>query len=513
VRPQLFKNFRWALSGEPQSMVVQEGLVVERGAFVQSEEADVTDLEGAYMLPSFVDSHCHILPTGLDLKKLDLSQCSTREEVLDAVQARAQDMEPGKWLMAVHYDQNRFADGRHLTRHELDGIVSDRPVVLRHSNGHASVANTAALQSAGVDAKTPDPRGGEYVRNDSGSLTGVLLETAHESVSAAAPMASVAEMADAILEAGKSMARYGISCASDMMTGGFDLNKELAAYKLAIDKGCPIRIRLYLQWSAVLGKRAVSPELLSEFQRLPSDIVRIAGLKVFADGAIGSATAAIYGRFLTTEGDQENDGQLIYDPERLNAMVQAADEEGYSLAIHTIGDRSTDLVMDALSATERPEKHRIEHAMLLSDSQITRLADLGSFVTMQPEFLNLFANSYKRQLPPDRFAKLERARSVLRAGIPLALNSDRPIVSGNPWTGIQTSESRPEGFDASENLTRAEAVSAYTREGSRANGDGDRMGTLEPGALADFCLYEHDPMSTPSPMAAALWMSGRLVVP
>jgi len=501
-----FVGFRWGLDGQVQEMRVENGRVVERGASVS--EGETFDLGGRILLPAFIDSHCHILPTGLDLADLHLGACQTREEVLEAVFARHRDLKEGEWLMAVHYDQTKYPDARHLTRDELDGISDARPILLRHSNGHAGVANSAALRAAGVGEDSDDPRGGTFVRDGSGRLTGVLLETALERVDGASPKPTVEEMSQAILAAGERMSALGIACASDMMTGFLDLEEELTAYRQAAERGCPIRLRLYLQWSTVFGKRAVSRDVLEDFTRqISPDLARIAGIKIFADGAIGSATAAIYGAFETTGGD----GQLIYAPERLKEMVRVADEAGYSISIHSIGDRSTDLVMDAFEVCSDPTRHRIEHVMMLSDAQIARLKRIGCHATMQPEFLLRFPHGYKRQLPDAQFRMLERFQSVHRAGIPLSFSSDRPIVPGDPWDGILTAENRPEGFDPAENLPRRDGFLAYTQAAAAANGDAGQMGTLAPGELADFCLYDEDPFAAERLRVAQLYRSGEPV--
>lgn len=500
----LYTNFRWGLTGEPQQMLVENGRVVGRGPAspVDSTASETVDLEGRYLLPRFVDAHCHVLPTGLDLQKLHLGQATTKDDVLDLVRQRHATNHEG-WLLAVHYDQNRY--GAHLDREDLDAISESRPILLRHSNGHASVVNTAALRTAGVEEYAPDPEGGEYVRDASGRLTGVLLERAHESVTSAAPKPSLEEMTDAILRAGQSMHAFGIGCASDMMTGFLNLEWELEAYRLAAERGCPIAIRHYVQWSAVFGPRGIGPAALP----------KVAGIKIFCDGAIMSATAAIYGRYsgetangprISRQGHspesadgREVSGQLIYRPERLKEMVRIAHEAGFSVSIHAIGDYAVDLVMDAFEATGEPSRHRLEHAMILSEAQIERLARLDCEVTFQPEFLLRFGHAYRRQLGPERTARLKPARSLLKAGIKLSFNSDRPIVGGDPWDGILTATTRPEGFDQAENVTRAEAIRLYSGAGSRANGDADMFGTLNPGTEARFQTYTMNPMAHPRP--------------
>jgi predicted amidohydrolase YtcJ len=496
---QLFENFRWAFSGETQNMLVEGGRVVARQPNLNvSVEVPRTNLNGRWLMPSFVDAHCHILPTGLDLIRLHLDEAECHGDVLDLVRQRHAE-EPEGWLRAVHYDQNRYGDV-HLTRTELDKISADRPIFLCHVNGHASVANSAALRASGINESTPDPEGGRYARDSSGKITGVLLEAAHEFVLSSAPKPTKASMVEAIVRAGRLMNSEGIGCATDMMTGFFDLEDELDGYRSAATAGCPIHTRLYVQWNEVFGPNA-KPDALErvrQLTRLDPRIgktdwkdVRVTGIKIFADGAISSGTAAIYGRFQggsssSNPSASETDGQLMHTPDRLNEMVRIAHDAGFAIAIHSIGDYSTDLVMDALARTGEPSRHRIEHAMMLEDRQIERLAELKIHCTFQPEFLTRLGPSYRRQLGEDRASRLIRTRSALAAGIPTSFSSDRPIVAGNPWDGVSAASNRPPEFDPLENCSREQAVLAYTAGGALANGEESLMGSLAPGSLADF---------------------------
>ena len=468
------------------------------GAAVECEVADgvilhlrelAPDPSLPWILPGFIDNHCHILPTGLDMQKVPLGDLDTPEAILDRLRDRLTRVEPGSWLLAVHYDQTKFPTGAHLTRAELDLISLTVPILLRHVNGHASIANSAALQLADVAPDQPDPKGGSYGRDESGIVNGVLFEEAHERVTACVPNPTVREMTDAILAAAHSMAGYGIRTATDMMTGRYNLLDELMAYRMASEEGSPVRFRMYVQWKTMFGPRAIDMARIQEqISSMNPARCRVAGVKIFADGAIGSRTAAIYGQY---EGDAgEGDaGQLIYSAEKLTDMITTAAGAGYQLAVHTIGNRSTDLVMDAYAQTSNPSRHRIEHAMLLSDSQIERIHGLGCPVTMQPEFLYRFGHSYQRNLGPERSFSLKRMRSVSEAGIPLSLSSDRPIVSGDPAIGIRSATGRPEGFDPAENLTLEQAFRGYTTLAAAANEDFG-WASLTRLSLADPVLWD-----------------------
>lgn len=466
----------------------ERGFAIEDGRFTRvGGDFAGGDWEGFVAIPGFIDAHCHILPSGLDLLKLDLSGCQSKEEVLHAVLAWRPKLADGQWLLAVQYDQNRW--GGHLTAADLDSVCPDVPVILRHSNGHASVANSAALLAAGIRDDQPDPVGGEFLRDEAGKPNGVLLEKAHEIVTSRAPEPGLDEMVEAILRAGESMAGFGITSATDMMTGRWDLDKELQAYRIASERGCKVRLRMYLQWREVLGERAIDQARLKELtDAMNPELCQVLGLKVFADGAIGSATAAIYSNFKTTG----RNGKLIYPEPELARILAQIDAEGWRCSVHTIGDRSTDLVVEAFEKTAEPSRHRIEHAMILSDAQIERMARLGSHVALQPEFLYRFGHAYRAQLPDDVWPALIRVKSLRHAGLSLSFNSDRPIVVGNPWVGIYAAACRPEGFEPGEEVPVSEGIEFYTIGGAVANFDSDWLGSVKEGMGADFQIYRRE---------------------
>lgn len=518
---QVFTDFVWGLTGEPQEMLVEDGRVVWRGAPgvlpVSSEgvtpidgtqatqrlgtippacayvgpQRQVISLGGRKLYPGMVDCHCHVLPSGLSLKEVDLSDCADAGQALDKLLDEHRRLEEGKWLLAGGYNQSNFPEGRHLTRAQLDSVSSTRPILVGHVSGHASVANSAAFQAAGIDSSTPNPVGGEFCKDENGRLSGLVLENACDELSHAVPKPSLDEMVEAILLAADKMAELGITCASDMMTGYYDLAQELEAYWIASERGARIRFRLYVQWSALLGPRAISPDALAGLTaKMDRDRCRIAGIKIFADGALSSRTAAVYGAFEGSEPEHGDwSGHLIYKKERLREMTIKAQDAGYPAAIHSLGDYATDAMLDILEEIG-PSRHRLEHVMMLSDGQIERLSKLGIACTLQPEFLVRLGEAYRRSLGPDRASMLNRYRSLTEAGVRIGFSSDRPVVPGNPWDGIRSAVQRPKGFSPSENLDEKAAIEAYTAGAADANEDTGLLGRLGPGEWADFCLRE-----------------------
>ena len=476
---RLFRNARWWRDGEPFTLSVVGGRV-SRWPLSEAQADEVVDCHGSWLMPAFVDCHCHILPAGLDMKRPDLSNCNTREEVLRVVQDAAAEGEG--WLLAVQYDQTRFNDGLHLTAHELDAVTAGRPTILRHSSGHAAVANSAALREAGVGANTPDPPGGTIVRGERGVPLGALLEGAMELVYRVVPPPTRQESVDAIHAVAKSMRSMGITCATDMATGSRGLSEEFEAYRRASESGCAVRLRTFILWGRIFGKRGEP-----DFHLEQTPMLRNLGVKLFADGAIGAGTAA-----MTEEYATGGVGMLIYEPDDLRERVRVAHEAGHVVAIHSIGDRCTDVVLDAIEETGDAARHRVEHVMLLRDDQVERIRRLGARVTLQPEFLLTFGHAYFRQLGEQRASMLKRARSLADAGITIGLSSDRPIVPGDPWDGIRSAVSRPPGFHPSEAITVEEAIDGYTVGAASVN-DETELGPLSAGEWADFQLYERDP--------------------
>ncbi len=461
-----------------------------RVAYVGDEapSADVKeDLGDCFILPGFVDAHCHILSMGLHLLRLDLSDCDTREAVLARLKECA-DETSEEWIQAVNYDAHRFGNGQDLTAKEIDAVVPHRPVVLRHVSGHSVVVNTEALRRAGITPSTPDPPGGRIRREESGDPTGVLEEEAMGLVYRCVPKPTQTQMESAIESAWRRMFSRGITSAGDMATGTYDLSGEWSAYQAVADAGQCGRTALFVLYEKVLNWER------DEDTRDREGLLKVEGAKVFVDGAIGPGTAGLRGEYVGG-----GSGYLLLEREVLHQAVRDLEARGWRIALHAIGDRAVDEVIDALQFSKEPHRHRVEHAMLLDEGQIARLKELGCWVVMQPEFLLRFQKAYFRRLG-ERASRLKPFRSALRQGVKLAFSSDAPIVPGDPWVGISVAVSRPPGFDQEENISWGEAVRLYTEGAGKAVGL-EGVGGLCPGDWADFQVYEHPPQEgAPSPV-------------
>ncbi len=450
------------------------------------------DLNGKYILPGFADSHCHILHTGMQLQKPDLAACQNKQELLEKIFIAHQESPKTEWVIVKNYDPNKLDAKDHLSQDDLDLIDQIRPILVQHSSGHAGVANSGAL------SKAPTAK----------HIEGYLVEKEYQKVYSAEPIPSLEKMVESILATATHLSKLGITSATEMMAGYYDLEQELLAYHLASKRGASIRLRLFLEWNKVFGPDAISEKRLKELMdQMDQDICNVIGIKLFADGALGTKTAAVYEEYIGG-----GYGHLLYEPGVFKEKIKTAHQAGWSIAVHSIGDRATDLVLEAYSELDDAASHRIEHAMVLNDSQIKQMACLGCCCTMQPEFLSHFAYSYQKNIGKARTSTLKPFRSVVEAGIGFGLSSDRPFVHGNPWEAIRIASDRPENFDSSENLSLEQAIAAYTEGSARLNYEGDLIGKLQPGYFADLQIYAEDPLLSTSPTLLTTLFGGEETV-
>lgn len=493
----LFTNAKSPADESLWNLLVEDGIIVYKGDESVACDRKV-DLGCAFVYPGFVDCHCHVLPLGLDLSRLNLQNTFSREDVFGLLKERTGGLREKEWLLAVNYDANRFADKRDITALELENACPGVPIVLRHVSGHACVVSSSALRLAGITRNTENPEGGVILKDDSGAPSGLLQENAMSLVYRFVPKPNKFAMRDAIKRAIQSMMSYGITCASDMMTGSYGLEEEFWAYEKAIEEAGGFRCRLYIAWEYLFEKGDFDKQDFPD-----SAFLRVGGVKLYADGAIGAGTAAFY------EPDPMGcEGILIHEPKELERKILMAEEAGFSVAVHAIGERAVDVVLAALSKTKNPSKHRVEHAMVLNHNSLSQIAKMQIPVVMQPEFLSAFHKTYFSRLKESVARKLKSLRSLVERGARVALSSDRPIVEGNPWTGIYAASHREEyGFDPSENITQQEAIALYTQGGAKANGEEGKYGVLEPGAFADFQVYE-DTSGTLHPRPRSTYLRG-----
>ena len=472
----------------------------------------VLDLGGRCVLPGLADSHVHFTSYALSRRALDLARAATLSEVLALVAERARETGPGEWIVGLRWDQERWPGRRFPTAADLDGVAPDHPVMLRAKSGHALVANSLALHLAGVTAETVDPPGGRIGRDSEGCPDGMLFEdSAMSLVADLVPPPGPEETDDALRQAFPSAWRVGLTAIHDM-----DGLSAFTAYRqLHVRRELGLRVIKVLPADALEVALRAGPG---------DDWLRVGGIKVFADGALGPRTAAMLAPYA---GEPENVGVVTTDGNALRVLARRAAAGGLPLAVHAIGDRANRIVLDALTGVGEVGagglRHRIEHVQLLHPDDVGRLAALGVTASMQPVHATQDCEMADRYWG-DRCATGYAWRSLLEAGTVLAFGSDCPVEDLNPFVGIHAAVTRrradgfpgPEGWYPQQRLTVEQALRAYTLGAAYAAGLEDRLGSLTPGKLADLVVLDRDifacdPMAIAETRVVATMIGGRFV--
>jgi predicted amidohydrolase YtcJ len=464
-------------------------------------EGQAIDLQGRTVVPGFTDAHLHFMSYGLSLKRVDLSGVPTLAEALARVAARVQQTPVGQWVRGRGWDHSLWEGGAFPARADLDRIAPRHPVYLARKCGHAAWANSRALELAGITATTPDPPGGAIERDPAtGAPTGILKELAMDLVRRLLKEPAPEETVAAIRAATANAHRLGIVGVHTMEGAA-----ALRAFQ-RLDAAGELQMRVLMQIPEDNLEAAIQTGLQTGFgnRRL-----RIGGVKVFADGALGARTAYMLAPF---EGEPDNYGIPVASAEHLRQVVATAGRAGIAAFVHAIGDRANREVLDAIEASRQAGagphlRHRIEHVQLLHPADVPRFARLGVVASMQPIHATqdmLLADAHWGARGAGAYAW----RSLLDAGAVLAFGSDSPVEDLSVIKGIHAAVTRrradgspgPGGWYPEQRLTVAQAVHAYTAGAAYASGEESLKGTLTPGKLADLVVLSQD-IFTVDPMA------------
>lgn len=467
------------------------------------------DAGGQAVIPGIIDAHCHTPWFGRTLVEADLSIPNSLETALAVLRTRAQETPADEWVVAAGYNQHRFG-GAYPTIAELDRLAGGRPLVIRQSSGHAAIANTRALELAGI-LDAPDPVGGAIERDASGRATGRLEETAQDLVLNLLKPYSGADIVAAIGRATQVYAQQGITsfCEAGIGAGWIGHSPlEIRAYQDAAETG-QLHARAQLmptidtlhELTGAPGERSGNGLDLGIRTGFGDDLVRIGPTKVFVDGSLTGRTCALTEPFC---GEADNLGMLQYEEDHVRQLMLEAAAAGWSIAAHAIGDRAIDLAIDTLTEARRrfgaPRfPHRIEHVSVLRDDQLPRLAAAEIAVTPQAMFVRQFGDAFSDSLGARRAAGVYRAQSLLDAGVLVAGSSDRPCIDGNPFEAMRTLRERRtlsgSVFAPHEKVSAESALAMYTREGARGIGRERSVGMLRRGLLADLVVLNHSPLT------------------
>jgi predicted amidohydrolase YtcJ len=439
-------------------------------AFLEGAETEVIDLQERVLLPGFVDAHTHMTVLGQQQREADLADATSAEACLDALAARG--AETDGWVLGFGYDESRWG-GEYLSRDQLDGVSEDRPVVAFREDLHVASVNSVVLDRHGEQFPDAD------VHSEGGEPTGVLVEDT---------LSVLREQIDPdrettreyLLAAQEYAHERGVTTVHDMVR-----NSHAPRIYRDLDQAGDLTLRVRINYWADHLDAVLETGLRTN---CGSDRVQVGAIKTFADGSIGGRTA----RLSEPYADGEGRGEWVTDPADLVALIERVDDAGLQMATHAIGDAAIDRVVSAYEDAGG-ERHRVEHAEVLTDDLLDRLSTADLVVSAQPNFLKWAREGglYDRRLGDRRRRESNRFRELLERGGALAFGSDGMPLG--PLFGIEQAVTAP---DDRQRLTVEEAIRAYTLGGAYAGfGEGD-LGTIEPGKRGDVVALSTSPWET-----------------
>jgi len=484
------------------SLAVRRGRIVYLGAdagaaALRGAETRVVDLAGRTVTPGLIDAHSHLLGLGQALSAVDLTGAPTYEEVIRRVREAAARIPAGTWVYGRGWDQNRWPGKAFPAHAALSAAVPDHPAWLTRVDGHAALVNARAMSILGIGDATKDPTGGRFLRDAAGHLSGVLVDNA-QGVRDRLPAPPAAELQRWLGAAAHHCVAFGLTTVTDMGVG----QDAIDAYQaLRRAKQLPLRAALFLTDSADLLQSwlARGPEID------PDARVNVRGVKLYADGALGSRGAALLEPY---SDDPGNLGLLVSTGDHLEDVARRAAAAGFQVGIHAIGDRGCLLAIDAMEKAlggPRPAaRFRLEHTQVARVQDLERMARLGIIASMQPTHATSDMPWAEDRLGARRLERAYAWRKVLNDGGRLALGSDFPVESADPRLGLYAAVTRqdlegkpPGGWLPAERLTREEALRGFTLDAAWSLFLDQEIGSLEVGKRADLVVFARDIMAVP----------------
>ena len=511
----------------------QNGKVIRFNAMLVGRDGKVTELltkkdtlpkildfrldgRGATLLPGLIDAHGHVMGLGFQLLTLDLSNTNSLSEAQAAIKAYAAKYPERRWIIGRGWNQEKWGLGRFPTAQDLDIAVSDRPVWLERVDGHAGWANSRAMDIAGVNTASKSPPGGR-IELINGKPSGIFIDAAADLVGKFVPAPKPLERDIALGEAQKKLHSLGITAIADMGTSMDDWQ----SYRRAGDAGW-LTVRIFAYAAGINNMVAIAGPRPSPW--LYNDKLRLGGVKLYLDGALGSRGAWLKKPYADAAG--QTGLQFMASAEIRNLMVRAS-MDGFQTAVHAIGDAANAEVISAieeLSETYKGDQRwRIEHVQIVDPVDLQKLGKHGIISSMQPVHQTSDRLMAEARLGPERLNGAYAWQSIARAGGKLAFGSDVPVESADPFAGLATAMTREDaegqpfgGWRPEDRVSREQALAGFTTGAAYAAFAEGKFGSLTPGHYADFILIDVDPLlASPRELRNAVvqetWVGGRPV--
>jgi len=490
---------------EAEAVAVKNKNIVFVGSNKEAEaykcgDVSMLDLEGMFVYPGFIDSHAHVKGIGYRELNLNLQGIDSLKEMLTVVEIYSNSKEPGEWVVGRGWIEKNWPEARFPTMGELDRFSSDRPVVLERADGHAVIVNSYALKLAGIDFDTKDPHGGAINRDSNGNPNGLLVDKATLLVEKLIPKKTLKQDKEALEIAIDESLRLG-------WTQLHDAGSPYADFEILEEIKLEGNLNLRIQFYASDGPDAL--KMLEEGTIIdPQHFLSARGIKLYADGAIGSRGAA----FLEKYHDYDTSGFLIFEKEKTMPKLIEALKKGIQIETHAIGDKGNQITLDwyeeAFSLVRKDERlienprWRIEHAQNIQPEDQLRYKEMDIIASMQPSHAIGDLHFAEKRLGLERLKNAYVWRSLLNQGVRVVGGSDAPVEIGDPRIEFKAAIGRKdldgfhgEGWHVEEAVERQDALKMFTKWASYSVFEEDIKGTIEVGKLADFTILSKDLMT------------------
>ncbi|MFB0565829.1 MAG: amidohydrolase [Candidatus Aminicenantaceae bacterium] len=459
-------------------------------------DTEVIYLNGDLVLPGFIDSHAHFIDGGFSLLSINLREAYSREEFIELIGNKARELERNQWILNGDWDHQQF-DPPELPRKEwIDSVTPNNPVCVNRHDGHMVLVNSLALKIAGITKDISSPEGGEIVKDpNTGELTGVLKDAAMNLVQRHIPEPSLKEETKAAEIALRHASEFGVTSIHDMgNASNFEIYQELLRQN-------KLTARLYVYFPITEVKNFINLKIKAPFG---NDFLKIAGLKGFVDGSLGSSTALFFEPYT----DDPTKTGILYShmlPEGImEKRIMMADKEKLQVAIHAIGDKANNIILDIFEKAiaqngERDRRWRIEHAQHLLPEDIERMGKLGIIASVQPYHAIDDGRWAEKKIGKERCQYTYAFNSLQGKGARLACGSDWTVAPLDPLTGIYAAVTRsttdgrnPNGWIPREKISLEDAIKGYTLNGAYAEFSESIKGSVEEGKLADLVILDRN---------------------
>jgi len=479
-----------------ESMAVSGDTILSIGSFQEVSEfigknTKVKDLNGKFVTPGFIDTHVHLLTGGFNLNSVQLRNAKTPEEFVKRIEAFAKTVPKGSWILGGDWDHENWG-GELPTKEWIDDVTKDNPVFITRLDGHMSLANSVALELAGVTSKVLDVDGGEIVRTKSGELTGLFKDNATNLIWSFITEPTEEEYEKALDAATKYLASNGVTSVHHMSAAShYNVLKKVRSNNELIT-------RIYAMYPLASWEN-LKKEI--DANGIGDNWLKIGGLKGFVDGSLGSHTAAFFEPYIDNPSDS---GFFVMSIDRIYNYVKDADNENLQVMIHAIGDKAIHNLLNTFETIqeengEKDRRFRIEHAQHIAQNDFKRFSQLNVIPSMQPYHAIDDGRWAEKLIGPERIKTTYAFKSLLDAQANLVFGSDWFVAPPIPLMGIYAAVTRrtlddknPEGWVPEQKITVEQALIAYTKNAAYSSFEEDIKGTLEPGKLADFVIISED---------------------